>query len=97
LKDGRRVGVEFKRVDVPTLTPSMRIATQDPGLDALYVVYPGTRRYALAQGVQALPSAALLSAISASGAPNQLALTRSGLGLGSVKHRAIEVPVRVRA
>ena len=51
LKDGRRVGVEFKRADAPTLTPSMRIAIQDLGPDALYVVYPGTRRYALAQGV----------------------------------------------
>ena len=69
-----RVGVEFKRVDAPTLTPSMRIAMQDPGLDALYVVYPGTRRYALAQGVQALPSAALLSAISPSVAASATSL-----------------------
>jgi len=67
LKDGRRVGVEFKRADAPTLTPSMRIAMQDLGLDALYVVYPGTRRYALAQGVQALPLAALLPAVSPGG------------------------------
>ena len=43
-KDGRRVGVEFKRADAPSLTPSMRIAMRDLGLDALYVVYPGTRR-----------------------------------------------------
>ena len=67
LKDGRRVGVEFKRADAPTVTPSMRIAMQDLGLDALYVVYPGTRRYALAQGVQALPLAALLPAVSPGG------------------------------
>ncbi len=62
LKDGRRVGVEFKRADAPALTLSMRIAMQDLGLDALYVVYPGTRRYALASGVQAVPLAALLPA-----------------------------------
>ena len=68
LKDGRRVGVEFKRADAPTLTLSMRIAMQDLGLDALYVVYPGTRRYALAQGVEAVPLAALLPAM-APGAP----------------------------
>ena len=61
-KDGRRVGVEFKRADAPTLTLSMRIAMQDLGLDALYVVYPGTRRYALAQGVEAVPLAALVPA-----------------------------------
>ena len=61
-KGGRRVGVEFKRADAPSLTPSMRIAMQDLGLDALYVVYPGTRRYALAPAVQALPLEALLPA-----------------------------------
>ena len=69
LKDGRRVGVEFKRADAPTLTLSMRIAMQDLRLDALYVVYPGTRRYALAQGVEAVPLAALLPAM----APSALA------------------------
>ena len=60
LKDGRRVGVEFKRSDAPQLTPSMRIALQDLALDALYVVYPGDRRYTLAQGVEAVPLSALL-------------------------------------
>lgn len=59
-KDGRRVGVEFKRSDAPQLTPSMRIALQDLALDALYVVYPGARRYALAPRVQAVPLAAVL-------------------------------------
>ena len=59
-KDGRRVGVEFKRSDAPHLTPSMRIALDDLALDALYVVYPGDRRYALAPRVQAVPLAALL-------------------------------------
>jgi hypothetical protein len=59
LKDGRRVGVEFKRVDAPRLTPSMRTALHDLRLDALYAVYPGTRRYALAQKVEAVPLAEL--------------------------------------
>lgn len=59
-KDGRRVGVEFKRADAPTLTSSMRIALADLALDALYVVYPGSRRYALAERVVAVPLAALL-------------------------------------
>ena len=58
---GRRVGVEFKRSDVPALTPSMRIALADLRLDALYVVYPGTRRFALAERVEAVPLGALLS------------------------------------
>lgn len=60
-KDNRRVGVEFKRSDAPKLTPSMRIAMQDLRLDALYVVYPGTHRYALAPGVEAVPLQALVS------------------------------------
>ena len=46
-KKGLRVGVEFKRVDAPKMTPSMHIALQDLKLDALYVVYPGQRRYTL--------------------------------------------------
>jgi predicted AAA+ superfamily ATPase len=59
IKDGRRVGVEFKRMDAPRLTPSMRTALHDLRLDALYAVYPGTRRYALAQKVEAVPLAEL--------------------------------------
>ena len=59
-KDGRRVGVEFKRTDAPQFTPSMRIALHDLALDALYVVYPGDRRYALTHRVEAVPLAALL-------------------------------------
>lgn len=67
LKDGRRVGVEFKRVDAPQFTPSMRIALQDLRLDALYVVYPGTRRYAVADGVEAVPLGAVLPATARAG------------------------------
>ena len=59
-KDGRRVGVEFKHTDAPHLTPSMRIALQDLDLDALYVVYPGGRRYALSHKVEAVPLSAVV-------------------------------------
>jgi predicted AAA+ superfamily ATPase len=55
LKYSKRIGVEFKRVDAPHLTPSMRIAANDLKLDALYVVYPGDRRYRLAEAVEAVP------------------------------------------
>ena len=67
IKDGRRVGVEFKRADAPTLTPSMRIAMADLELSALYVVYPGSRRYALAERIEAVPLTALLARASAGG------------------------------
>ena len=60
LKDGQRVGVEFKRADAPGFTPSMRIALDDLHLDRLYVVYPGALRYPLAERVEAVPLAALL-------------------------------------
>jgi predicted AAA+ superfamily ATPase len=54
-KYGKRIGVDFKHVDAPRLTPSMRIATADLKLDALYVVYPGDRRYVLADRIEAVP------------------------------------------
>jgi len=44
-------------MNAPALAPSMRIARADLSLDTLYVVYPGDRRYALADGVEAVPLA----------------------------------------
>src|SRR5574337_1093573 len=58
-KNRRRLGVEVKRADAPTLTPSMRIALHDLQLDHLTVLYPGTRWYALAERVDVVPLAAL--------------------------------------
>ena len=55
----RLLGVECKRADAPRLTPSVRIALDDLGLDRVAVVYPGARRYALADQVEAVPVAAL--------------------------------------
>jgi uncharacterized protein len=54
-KNGRRIGVECKRADAPTLTPSMRIALDDLKLDRLVVVYPGDRRYLLGDRVEVIP------------------------------------------
>jgi predicted AAA+ superfamily ATPase len=54
-KGGKRIGVECKRADAPRLTPSMRIALDDLKLDRLVVVYPGERRYRLAEGVEVIP------------------------------------------
>lgn len=52
---GRRIGVECKRTDAPTLTPSMRSAMADLRLDRLFVAHPGDRRYAIAPGIEAVP------------------------------------------
>lgn len=61
-KNGRRIGVECKRADAPTLTPSMRIALADLKLDELNVVYPGQTRYALTRKVEVVPLAQLVKA-----------------------------------
>lgn len=60
-KGGRRFGVEIKRMDAPTLTPSIRIALADLRLDHLTVVYPGKRAYALGQEVTVLPIEAVVA------------------------------------
>jgi uncharacterized protein len=55
------IGVEFKRSDAPGLTPSMRVSLNDLKLDRLYVVYPGSQRYALSEQVEVVPLSALLA------------------------------------
>lgn len=61
-KGGKRIGVECKRADAPTLTPSMRIALADLKLDELLVVYPGERRYRLDKRVEVVPLRELVGA-----------------------------------
>lgn len=58
-KDGRRIGIECKRLDAPRLTPSMRTALTDLQLDHLIVFYPGMRPYPLTEQVTVLPLTAL--------------------------------------
>ena len=60
IKDGRMLGVECKRVDAPRLTPSMRIALDDLKLERIAVVYPGAKRFPLAERVEAVPLDALV-------------------------------------
>jgi predicted AAA+ superfamily ATPase len=50
-KAGRRIGVEVKRADAPTITRSMQIARMDLHLHELWIIYPGTRTYSPAEGV----------------------------------------------
>jgi uncharacterized protein len=51
----RRIGVEIKRSDAPSLTPSMRSALEDLRLNKLWVVYPGLQRYSLNDMTTAVP------------------------------------------
>jgi predicted AAA+ superfamily ATPase len=59
LKAGHLLGVECKRIDAPSLTPSLRIAREDLRLERIAVVYPGIKRYSLAERVEAVPLGAL--------------------------------------
>ena len=52
---GKRYGVECKRADAPGMTRSMRTAMDDLKLERLAVVYPGPRRYPIADRVEAVP------------------------------------------
>jgi uncharacterized protein len=55
IKNGRMLGVECKRMDAPQMTPSMRIAREELNLEQIAVVYPGKKRYAMGDGVAAVP------------------------------------------
>jgi len=69
-KDGRRIGIECKRMDAPIVTPSMRVALTDLKLDELIVVYPGERRYPLGERVEVVPLAELVTGNAGRGGRN---------------------------
>ena len=56
IRQGRRYGFEFKASDAPRLTPSMRIAMEDLGLEHLWMVFPASAKpYYLADKIEACP------------------------------------------
>ena len=55
LRHGRRWGFEFKCTDAPKTTKSMHVALEDLNLEHLWVVYPGTLCYPMAENITALP------------------------------------------
>ena len=52
---GRRLGFEFKLSDAPRLTPSMRSAMENLGLDKLHVVHAGSDAFPLEDRIEAVP------------------------------------------
>jgi len=52
---GKRYGFVFKYGDAPAATKSMHIAMEDLKLRHLWVVYPGTKEYALSDAITAIP------------------------------------------
>jgi predicted AAA+ superfamily ATPase len=59
-RGNRLLGVECKRADAPRMTPSIRTALTDLGLERVAVVYPGTKRFAIASRVEAVPLESLV-------------------------------------
>lgn len=55
LKDGQKIGLEFKCSGAPVLTHSMRIAMEDLQLSRIDVLYPGKKDYPLAGKIRAIP------------------------------------------
>ena len=63
------LGVECKRSDTPAMTPSIRIAIDDLKLKQVAVVYPGAKRFRLADNVEAFPLSQLARHQSLFGGP----------------------------
>lgn len=53
VKDGKKLGFEFKYTDFPKTTKSMHTALQDLNLDHLYVIYPHNETFALDEKITA--------------------------------------------
>ncbi len=51
-KGGRMFGIEIKRADAPSMTPSMRFALDDLKLEHIVVVYPGKKCYSLHEKIE---------------------------------------------
>ncbi|HYM60120.1 MAG TPA: DUF4143 domain-containing protein, partial [Thermoanaerobaculia bacterium] len=59
-KNGRLLGLECKYADAPRMTPSLRIALDDLGLERIAVIYPGSQRYALTDRIEVVPMTAVV-------------------------------------
>jgi predicted AAA+ superfamily ATPase len=57
----QRLGFEIKLTDAPVVTPSMRSALRDLGLDRLDVLHAGRDSYPMGERIRALPLAQLWS------------------------------------
>ena len=55
LRKGQRWSFEFKCTHAPSPSRSMHIAASDPAVAHLWVIYPGSERYALSEDIAALP------------------------------------------
>ncbi|MGW8255938.1 MAG: ATP-binding protein [Thermoguttaceae bacterium] len=61
IKDGERIGFEFKCGDAPEMTKSLQAAIDNLRLDRAYIIYPGKKKYKLSRGVEVLSIAEIKS------------------------------------
>lgn len=54
IKDGKRLGFEFKHADAPRLSSSMQLAQDTLQLDKLTVIYPGKSQYRLTEKIEVI-------------------------------------------
>jgi hypothetical protein len=54
-RGGKAYGVEFKVHDGPKMTRSLHIALEDLQLERVWILHPGTKRYAVHDKVEAIP------------------------------------------
>jgi len=51
---------DCKRTDTPKITPSIRAALEDLQLESVMIVYPGNKRFKLAEQVETVPLRAVI-------------------------------------
>jgi len=54
IKNGKRLGFEFKYTDRPSITKSMNLALDILKLDSLTIIYPGSHNYPLASKIRVI-------------------------------------------
>ena len=55
LKNGKKLGFEFKLSEAPKITPSMEQSCEDLNLESLSVIYPGQREYQISNKITVIP------------------------------------------
>ena len=55
IQNNRKFGVEFKRIDQPKITPSMKTAIEDLDLEKITVIYPGDKQFKLSDQITVMP------------------------------------------
>lgn len=63
IQNGRKIGFEIKYNDAPKVTKSMLLALNDLSLEKIFIIYPGSKGYALHERILVVPSRELWSLV----------------------------------